>query len=76
MSSHALPKELVCGRLLHDTLLSGHQIDMEWRKGQVRRVLLHAAHDGMVTIKANAKSASLRLLSGRPGSGFLPSAQR
>jgi hypothetical protein len=57
-----LPKELVCGRLVHETLLSGHQIDIEWRKGKVRRVLLHAAHDGVITIKTGAKTASIRSL--------------
>jgi hypothetical protein len=60
-----LPKELVSGRLLHETLLSGHQIDIEWRKGEVRRVLLHAAHDGVVTIKARAATASIIPLHGR-----------
>jgi hypothetical protein len=59
-----LPKELSSGRLLHETLLSGYQINVEWRKGQVRRVLLHATHDGMVTMKAHAATASIRLLSG------------
>ncbi len=57
-----LPKELVSGRLLHETLHSGHQIDIEWRKGRVRRVHLYAQHDGMVTVKADAVTATLRRL--------------
>jgi len=59
-----LPKELVAGRLLHETLLSGHHIDIEWRKGQIRRILLHATHDGVVTFKAHCTKAFLRPLLG------------
>lgn len=55
-----LPKELVSGRLLHETLTSGHRIDIEWRKSGVRRILLHATKDGAITIKAQAATATLR----------------
>jgi hypothetical protein len=59
-----LPKEFASGRLLRETLSSGHQIDIEWRKGMVRRILLHATKDGAITISARAKTATLRPLQG------------
>lgn len=60
-----LPKELVCGRLLHETLLSGHQVDIEWRKGKIRRILLHAKTDGLVTLQASVSQASIRPIGGK-----------
>lgn len=57
-----LPKECVCGRLLHEGLASGHTISIEWRKGVLRRMFMKAAHDGLVTFKASARSGYIRSL--------------
>lgn len=61
----ALPKAFVAGRLLRETLASSHLISIEWRKGEVRRILLHAHHDDTVILNAKASSASLLSLHGK-----------
>ena len=60
-----LPKECIAGRLLREPLLSGHIISFEWRKGLLRRVLLEAAHDGLVTLRTSMSSGYVRSSSGR-----------
>jgi hypothetical protein len=57
-----LPRECVAGRLLHERLSTGHTINIEWRKGVLRRVLLRAAHDGVLTFKAALRTGSIRSL--------------
>ena len=47
-----LPRECVAGRLLRERLSSEHVINIEWRKGFLRRVFVRAAHDGSVTFRA------------------------
>ena len=37
-----LPKEYLSGRLLHERLASGHLLDLEWRKGRLRRCIIEA----------------------------------
>ncbi len=58
-----LPSECVAGRLLNETLLTGHSIDIEWRKGQLRRVLIKAMHDGVVSVQTSSKTGSICALS-------------
>ena len=60
-----LPRECAAGRLLREPLLSGHLISLEWRKGCLRRVLLEAAHDGVVAFRTAMGSGSIRTSSGR-----------
>lgn len=61
-----LPCECVSGRLLHEKLFSGHTIIIEWRKSVLRRVLLRADHDGLVTFRASLRTGYLRTLR-KPG---------
>ena len=60
----ALPCESAAGRLLREQLSSGHMISIEWRKGQLRRVFVRAAHDGLLTVRALPKKGFLRALRG------------
>ena len=60
-----LPKEFIAGRLLHETLTSGHHIDLEWRKGCIRRILVHATRDDTLTLRSSAASGSIRELHGK-----------
>jgi hypothetical protein len=57
-----VPKESLSGRLLHEQLSSGHTISIEWRKGVLRRVLLRAAHDGLVTLRSSVRNGWIRSL--------------
>jgi len=43
-----LPKSIPSGRLFRERLASGHMIDMEWRKGKMRRLWLYAAKDDAI----------------------------
>jgi hypothetical protein len=61
-----LPRECVSGRLLHEKLFLGHTINIEWRKGVLRRVLLRAAHDGLVTFRSSLRAGYIRTLR-KPG---------
>lgn len=45
-----LPKECVCGHLLREKLLSGSQISLEWRKGMLRRALIHPVQDETISL--------------------------
>jgi len=55
-----LPKSVPSGRLLHKTLSSGHTMDLEWRKGGVRRVRIRADHDDKLLFSAKPKNCFLR----------------
>ena len=57
-----LPRKCISGRLLHEKLFSGHTINIEWRKSMLRRVLLRADHDGLITFRASVRSGSIRSL--------------
>jgi hypothetical protein len=57
-----LPKEFLSGRLLDEVLQSGHRISFEWRRGAVRRILLHAVSDDEIVFHTGAASCSIRCL--------------
>jgi hypothetical protein len=61
-----LPREYVSGRLLHEKLFLGHIINIEWRKGVLRRMLLRSANDGLVTFRSPLRTGYIRTLR-KPG---------
>ncbi len=60
-----LPKELMCGLLLRQSMATGHEVDIEWRKGNVRRLFFRANSDSLVTVNAQAATATLRCIGER-----------
>lgn len=57
-----VPDEFESGRLLQERLRSGHTIHMEWRKGRLRRLVLHAATDDSFIVNTAASFGYIRPL--------------
>lgn len=55
-----LPKECPSGRFYNVPLRAGHLLSFEWRKGKLRRVLVHAAQDDQLFFSYPANGCSVR----------------
>lgn len=65
-----LPKEFISGRMLRERM-RGHLVDLEWRKGQIRRVGIEASHDDVVTLCTSfSMSCRLRAILGRTSTTY------